>query len=694
MRTLFAPTRRFAAVCSVVAVSLLPAFAGTVFAGDSSGRKPELGTWGVDLTTRDTGVKPGDDFYRYANGQWLDTFEIPADLPAYGSFTILTLRAEDQIKGIIQEQPRARGGIETNGERIAELYAGFMDENALNARGLTPLDPYFKKIAAAKSHEDIAVLMAELNRVNGGGTSLFAVFIDQDEKAPTRYIPHFVQSGLGLPNRDYYLKNDNERFMNARQAYRDYLEKLFTMAGKSEPGARADRIIAAETEVARAHWPVEETRDLDKTYNKTSRQDLKKLAPDFPWDAYLNALGMKAQNQFIVMEPSAYTDMATVFKQTPVEVWQDYLVQRLLRSNSALMTKELDDATFEFTSAAITGAKQQRERWKRGVQLVNGTMGMAVGKMYVDRYFTPEAKQSIDELVANLLVAMGQRIDGLTWMSDATKQAAHQKLSKFTVKIGYPEKWRDYSRLKIAKGDLVGNVFRARTFEYDYQLAKLAKPVDRKEWLMSPQTVNAYYNPSMNEIVFPAAILQPPFFDPYADDAVNYGAIGAVIGHEIGHGFDDQGRKSDGDGVLRDWWTAEDAARFKERADSLVARYNGFTPLPGMHVNGENTLGENIGDLGGLEIAHHAYLLSLGGKEPPVIDGLTGEQRFFLGFAQMWRAKMREAMLTSMVASNEHSPAEFRVTGPVPNMDAWYDAFNVTPEDSLYLPPDRRIHIW
>ena len=685
MRTLFARSLRLVAIAPVLVVS-------TAFSGASTA--PELGTWGVDLTTRDTTVKPGDDFYRYANGKWLDSFEIPADLPAYGSFTSLTLRGEEQIKGIIQEQPRATGQIETSGQKIAELYAGFMDQEALNAKGLKPLDPFLKKIAAAKTHEDIAALMAELTRFNGGGSTLFSFAIDQDEKIPTQYVPHFFQSGLGLPDRDYYLKEDNARFVAAKKAYHDYLVQLFTMAGKSDPSMRADRILAAETEVAKAHWPVEETRDLDKTYNKMSRADLKKLAPDFPWEQYLNTLGMKSQKEFIVAPPSAYTGMATVFKQTPVEVWQDYLTQRMMRNNSALMTKELDDATFTFTSTAITGAKQQRERWKRGVQLVNGSMGNAVGKIYVERYFTPEAKKRIDELVSNLLVAMGQRIDGLTWMSDVTKKAAHEKLSKFTVKIGYPEKWRDYSALNVAKDDLLGNIFRARSYEYDEQLAKLSKPVDRKEWFMSPQTVNAYYNPPMNEIVFPAAILQPPFFDPNADDAVNYGGIGAVIGHEIGHGFDDQGRKSDGDGVLRDWWTAEDAARFKERADALVARYGEFTPLPGMNVNGQNTLGENIGDLGGLEIAHHAYLLSLKGKEAPVLDGLTGEQRFFLSFAQIWRAKYREAMLTNLVASNEHSPPEFRVTGPVPNMDAWYDAFDVKPGDKAYIAPEKRIHIW
>jgi predicted metalloendopeptidase len=693
MRKLLRKSIPFATVFAILGVLAL-LVSGNV-TGAPKTKSPEIGSWGVDLTARDTNVKPGDDFYQYANGKWLDTFEIPADLPSYGSFTLLTLRGEDQIKSIIEEQPRANGpAIETTGQKIAELYSNFMDQGTLNTKGLSPLDPYLKKIASAKTHEDIATLMGELSRVNGGGTSPFAVFIDQDSKIPSQYIPHFVQSGLGLPDRDYFLKDDNPRFVNARKAYRDYLEKLFTMTGKSDAGVRADRIIAMETEVAKAHWPVEQTRDLDKTYNKMNRADLKKLAPDFPWDPYLGALAMNSQNDFIVMAPSAYTDMAKVFKATPVEVWQDYLVQRMLRNNSALMNSELDDATFAFTSTAITGAKQQRERWKRGVQLVNGSMGNAVGKIYVDRYFTPEAKQRVDELVKNLIVAMGQRIDNLSWMSDTTKKAAREKLSKFTVKIGYPEKWRDYTALTVARDDLVGNVFRARAFEYDYQVGKLSRPVDRKEWFMSPQTVNAYYNPPMNEIVFPAAILQPPFFDPYADDAVNYGGIGAVIGHEIGHGFDDQGRKSDGDGVLRDWWTADDASRFKERADALVERYNNFVALPGMNVNGENTLGENIGDLGGLEIAHHAYKLSLKGKEAPVLDGMTGDQRFFLGFAQIWKTKMREAMLANMVASNEHSPQQFRVIGSVPNMDAWYTAFNVQPGDTLYVAPEKRIRIW
>jgi len=671
-----------------------------MLAATSENQHPELGNWGVDLTARDTDVKPGDDFFRYANGHWLDTYQIPEDLPGYGSFTSLFLRCEEQVKGIIEEQAKAGGAPGTLSQKVGDLYSEFLDVDGLDAKGLTPLQPYFDKITAAKTHEDIAVLMGDLGRIDGagtfrgGGNTLFEFYIDQDEKTPSQYIPHFQQSGLGLPDRDYYLKDDNPRFVEAKKAYREYLEQVLTLAGESDPGMRADRILAMETKVAQAHWPAEETRDLDKTYNKLSQDDLRKLAPDFPWDPYLKALRLDSQADYIISTPSAYTAMATVFKDTPVEVWQDYLVYRLMRNNSGFLTKELDDATFQFISKAITGAKEQRERWKRGTQFVNHTLGDAVGKLYVEQYFSPAAKARIDDLVHNLLTALGQRIDGLDWMSEATKKAAHEKLSKFTVKIGYPDKWRDYSDLEIAKDDLMGNVFRARAFEYDYNVNKLGKPVDRKEWFMSPQTVNAYYNPSMNEIVFPAGILQPPFFDPYADDAVNYGGIGAVIGHEIGHGFDDQGRKSDGDGVMRDWWTDEDAQRFKKRTDALVARYDAFIPLEGMHVNGQLTLGENIGDLGGLEIAHTAYEISLGGKEAPVIDGLTGDQRFFLGFAQIWKGKLRDAILTNLLASNPHSPVECRVNGPLPNVDAWYKAFDVKPGDALYLPPDQRIHIW
>lgn len=694
----FKKSIQLAVVAAVLGfLSLFPSRGG-LLAGASQG--PELGDWGVDRSACNREVKPGDDFFRYANGLWLDTFEIPADLPGYGSFTNIFLRCEEQVKGIIEAQAGAGGAKGSLSQKIGDLYNDYLDQDVLDRKGLAPLELYFKEIRSAESHDDIAVLMGKLGRVNGGGAyrgggnTLFEFYIDQDEKIPSQYIPHFNQSGLGLPDRDYYLDNDNPRFVEARKAYGEYLENVFALAGMTDPAMRAERILAMETRVAEAHWPAEDTRDLDKTYNKLSRDEIRKLAPDFPWSPYLQALGMGSQKEFIVMSPSAYTGMATVFKETPVEVWQDYLVYRLLRNNASFLTRQLDEATFDFTSRAITGSKEQRARWKRGVQFVNGTMGDAVGKIYVEQYFSPAAKAQMDALVQNLLTAMGQRIDGLDWMSDVTRRAAREKLSRFTVKIGYPEKWRDYSGLEIKKGDLLGNVFRARAFEFDYNVGKLGKPVDRTEWFMSPQTVNAYYNPPMNEIVFPAAILQPPFFDPHADAAVNYGGIGAVIGHEIGHGFDDQGRKSDGDGVLRDWWTEEDGSRFKKKVDALVERYNGFSPLPGLQVNGQLTLGENIGDLGGLEISYHAYKLSLGGKEAPVIDGLTGDQRFFLGFAQIWKSKMRDALMTTLVASNPHSPAEFRVNGPLPNIDAWYEAFGVTPADDMFLPPEQRIHIW
>ncbi len=700
MHTLSTKSIRLVAIAVVFGVAGFLTSGSRLLAGTAVDQHPELGDFGVDLTARDPAAKPGDDFYRYANGHWLDTFEIPADLSGYGAFTALFLRVEDQIKGIIEEQAKAGGAEGTLGWKIGELYSEYLDVDGLDAKGLTPLEPTIQKIDAAKTHEDIAGLMGEVGRVDGagsyrgGGNTLFEFYIDQDEKIPTTYIPHFRQSGLGLPDRDYYLKDDNPRFVAARQAYRDYLEKLFTLAGKSDPGMRADRILAMETEVAKAHWPAEQTRDLDKTYNKLSRADIKKLAPDFPWDPYLDALKMGSQDKFIVMSPSAYTAMATVFKATPVDVWQDYLVYRVLRNNAPYLTKNLDDITFAFTSKAITGTSEQRDRWKRGVQFVNGTMGDAVGKLYVEKYFSPVAKARIDQLVKNLLVAMGDRIDHASWMSDATRKAAREKLAKFTVKIGYPDKWRDYSALEIRPDDLLGNAMRANMFRYDDMVSRLGKPVDRSRWGMTPQTVNAYYNSTNNEIVFPAAILQPPFFNVEADDAVNYGGIGAVIGHEISHGFDDQGSKSDGDGNLRDWFTPEDLKAFQERTTKLADQYSSYVPIDTLHINGRLTLGENIGDLSGLAVALRAYHMSLHGKEAPVIGGFTGDQRFFLGFAQVWKGKLRDAALASRLASNEHSPAECRVNGPLPNVDSWYTAFHVEPGDSLYLAPDKRIHIW
>ncbi len=572
--------------------------------------------------------------------------------------------------------------------------------DALEKKGLDAIRPYLSMVKNSKNHDDIARVLGSLDRIDGGGpfqgggATPFAFYIDQDEKDPSVYMPYFSQSGLGLPERAYFLDAENPRYVSALEAYAEYITTLLTLAEAADPAGGAERIIALETRFAEAHWPAEDTRDREKTYNKMSRDELQDLAAEFPWGIYLEAVGLPDQNVFIIQEPSAYAGMAKAFRETPVEVWQDLLAYRILRHNAQYLTREVDDAHFQFQSKAITGSAEKRDRWKRGVQFVNGAMGEVVGEVYVERYFSPDAKEQIDELVNNLMIAMGERIDGLDWMSEQTKIEARDKLSKFTVKIGYPDEWRDYSELEIKRGDLLGNVIRARAFGHDLEVAKLGNPVDRSEWFMPPQMVNAYYNSGMNEIVFRAGILQPPFFYPYADDAVNYGGIGAVIGHEIGHGFDDQGRKSDGDGVMRDWWTEKDAERFKERTDMLVERYSRFSPLEGLNVNGEFTLGENIGDLGGLEIAYHAYMLSLDGKEAPVIDGLTGDQRFFLGFGQIWKGKYRDEFMTLLITADPHSPLEFRVNGVLPNMDIWYEAFDVKPKDAMYIAPGDRVRIW
>ncbi|HMB69072.1 MAG TPA: M13-type metalloendopeptidase [bacterium] len=653
---------------------------------------PHIGEFGFDLTGRDETVRPQDDFFRYSNGQWLEEFEIPEDLSGYGSFTKLFLESEEQVREIIEDAAAAHAEPGTVEQKVGDLFADFVNQEAVEAAGLTPLEADFDRILAADTHTDVLRLLGHYERV--GGTTPFNYYIGQDEKDPERYLVHFVQSGLGLPDREYYLDDSNERFATAKSVYREYLEKMFTLAERDAPGPRAQAILSLETRLAEAHWKTEDTRDLDKTYNVMTKQSLTELAPHLPWDVYLEALGLEEIREFVVEEPSAYAGMAQVFMDTPVEIWQDYLIYRLLRNNAALLPRAIDRTHFEFTSVALSGAKEQRERWKRGVQFINGTIGEAVGQLYVERHFPPEAKESIDELVGNLMLAFEDRLGKLPWMTEDTRVQALEKLRKFTVKIGYPDHWKDFSSLEVVPGDLVGNARRASLWFSEYQRGKLTREVDRHEWFLSPQTVNAYYNPGLNEIVFPAAILQPPFFDPHADDAVNYGAIGAVIGHEIGHGFDDQGRKMDGDGMMRDWWNEEDASRFQERADMLVEQYNGFEALPGMNVNGELTLGENIGDLGGLEIAYHAYRISLDGQEAPVIDGLTGDQRFFLGFSQIWRGKYRDELMAQLVAADPHSPLEFRVNGTLANMDAWYAAFDVEEGDSMYLSPDDRVRIW
>jgi putative endopeptidase len=681
--------RNFGRACAVGA-ALVGMGLGPV-AGTSRAHA-RIGDFGVDLEGRDESVRAQDDFFRHANGTWMENFEIPSDLAMYGSFTQLFLDSEENVKEIIEDAAAEEAPDGTVARKVGDLFADFTDEEGIEKAGLKPLEADFERVLQANSHTDILRLLGTYERI--GGTTPFQYYIDQDEKDPTRYLVHFVQSGLGLPDRDYYLEEDNERFAKARDTYRDYLEKMLTLAERDAPGPRAQAIYDFEKRLAEAHWTSAETRDVEKSYNLMTPKALEELAGGIAWDVYLDALGLGDEGEFVVSQPSAFAGMAQVVADTPVEVLQDYLIYRLLRNNAPFLPKAIDDTHFEFTSTALSGAKEKRARWKRGVQFVNGSMGEAVGQLYVDRHFPPEAKQRIDELVGNLLKAFEVRLADLEWMSPQTRKAALEKLSKFSVKVGYPKEWRDYSDLEVHRGDLLGNARRAQLFENKRELGKLGGPVDRDEWFMNPQTVNAYYNAGLNEIVFPAAILQPPFFDPEADDAVNYGAIGAVIGHEIGHGFDDQGRKSDGDGRLRDWWTEEDAARFQIRADALVEQYNGYSPIPGMHVNGELTLGENIGDLGGVEIAHVAYGLSLGGKPAPVIDGLTADQRFFLGFAQIWRAQIRDELMANLLASDPHSPVEYRVNGTLRNVTTFYDAFHVQPGDRLWVAPEERVQIW
>jgi putative endopeptidase len=657
---------------------------------------PRFGAWGVDLAAMDKSVRPGDNFAAYANGTWEKNAVIPADRSRIGGFTDLQILSEKRLRVILDDlhaRPAAQSTVDER--KLKDFYDSFMDTTAIEANGLKPLQKDLAEIAALKTPADVARMMAS-PRISAG--AIYGYGIGIDDKHPDNYSLNLVQAGLGMPDRDYYLSSDAE-LVKTRAAYRKYLADMMALGGLSDAAARADRVMALETEIAKVQWTRADRRDADKIYNPMLVADLKKLAPQFPWDAFLKETGIplttpSGPRYVIVAEKSAFEPLAKVFAATPVSTWRDYLTVHYLHSMSAYLPKRFDDLDFAFFSTTLAGTTQQLDRPTRAIHLLDGMMGEALGKVYVARYFGPEAKEKADVLVANLLKAMEQDIQTLDWMGAATKAKATEKVRQFTPKIGYPTKWRDYAALRIARNDLVGNVQRAGLFEYNRQVARINKPVDRTEWGMTPSTINAYYNASFNEIVFPAAILQPPFFDPKADDAVNYGAIGAVIGHEISHGFDDQGSKYDGKGVFQDWWTKEDRANFDRRTAMLVAQYDAFEPLPGLHVIGKNTLGENIADNAGLAIALKAYHLSLGGKPAPVIDGYTGDQRFFLGFAQVWRSKMRESRVRTLTLSNEHTVDMFRSIGATRNQDAWYDAFSVTPDQKYYLAPAQRVHIW
>ena len=675
-----------------IAVATAPALAAdaAVPVATAATAKPELGTWGFDTSGMDKSVSPGDSFFGFANGHWAKTTEIPADRSNWGGFAILRDLSDKRTRAIIEEAAAAQAAPGSNQQKVGGYFATFMDEAAIEAKGVAPLKPYLAKIDAIASTTDLSRAFGEAAWL--GVDAPVGPQVEQDLKDNSRYTVYLGQGGLGLPDRDYYLDDSNPKFVEARAKYVQHVATMLGLAGVPDAEARAQRIYDLEKKIAQAHWTRVEQRQIEKLYNPMNHADLAANMPGLDWAAFLDAAGVAGQPQIVVAMPSALAGAAKLVESEPLSTWKDYLTFHTIAAAAPVLPKAFVDESFAFNGKVLQGTPELKERWKRGVDLIGGGMGEAVGQLYVARYFPPEAKAKADALVRNLIAAMDKHLAALEWMAPETKVKARAKLAAFTPKIGYPDSWRDYSALEIVRGDALGNAARSTAFEYQRNLNKLGGPVDRGEWGMNPQTVNAYANPLLNEIVFPAAILQPPFFDPNADDAVNYGGIGAVIGHEISHHFDDQGSKFDPKGNLAEWWTAEDVARFKALTDQVVAQYGAYEPLPGSKVNGELTLGENIADLAGLTIAYDAYRMSLGGKEAPVIDGYTGDQRFFLGFGQVWRSKYRDAALQQQLTTDPHTPGHFR-PNVVRNFDQWYAAFGVEDGD-LYLPPEKRIKIW
>ncbi|MGZ8287971.1 MAG: M13 family metallopeptidase [Telluria sp.] len=675
---------------STLSLSLVAAFAS---AADVA--KPAVGpVSGIDVQYIEPTVRAQDDFFVHLNGKWLKATEIPADKSSWGSFAKLRDDTQPQLLALIegaQKDKNKKMGTET--QKIGDLYASFMDQQRLEKLGYKPLSGELQRIRGLKDKKAVPALMAHLSQISVPVP--YAIYIGQDARASTKYAAYVTQSGLGMPDRDYYLKKDDDKLIAIRAKYEQHVAKTLAMAGHKNAAEAARAIVAFETQLAEVQWTKVDNRDPVKRYNKTEVAKLGELTPGYDWKAALSAAGIANKVDYVIVnQPSYLKGFNDVLAKTDLATLKSYFEWQLLRSYSEYLSKDFVDADFAFYGTTLTGVTEQRPRWKNGVSTVEGSMGEAVGKLYVEKHFPAERKARMEVLVKNLMEAYKQSIDTLDWMGPDTKKEAQAKLAKFTPKIGYTSKWRDYSSLTIDKDDLVGNIMRARTFGYKRNVNKLGKPIDRAEWGMTPQTVNAYYSSTMNEIVFPASILQPPFFDMRADDAVNYGAIGAVIGHEISHGFDDKGSQSDGDGNLRDWWTAEDRAKFQAKADMLVKQYSAFSPIPGYNVNGALTLGENIGDNSGVAIAYKAYKLSLGGKEAPVIDGLTGDQRFFMGFGQVWRSKMRDEAQIVQVKTDPHSPGQFRANGTMRNQPGFYEAFGVKEGDKMYLAPQERVTIW
>jgi predicted metalloendopeptidase len=648
---------------------------------------------GVATEYIDPSVRAQDDFFTYLNGKWIKNTEIPADKSSWGSFAKLRDDTQPILRAIIEKSAASKPANATDAQRIGDFYASFMDEPKLEQLGLTPLRGELANIAAIKDKSELPAMLAHLGQI--GVTVPFDFGIHQDAKDSTKYVADIGQGGLGMPDRDYYLKADDKKLADARAKYQVHIEKMLALAGEKDAAAKAKAIVAFETEIAKVQWTKVENRDPVKTYNKVMLADLAKTAPGFNWQAWLDAAGIAPKTTYVIVSQPSYLKAFTgVADQTSLDTWKAYLQLHLIEGYASYLSKAFVDERFSFYGTTLSGVTEMEPRWKRGVSAVERTEGEALGKLYVEQNFPAERKARMEALVGNLLAAYKDSINKLDWMSPATKKEAQAKLAKFTPKIGYPNKWKDYSALQISRDDLVGNVMRSRVVESNRELNKLGRPIDRDEWGMTPQTVNAYYNPEMNEIVFPASILQPPFFDANADDAANYGGIGAVIGHEISHGFDDQGAQYDGDGNLRDWWTASDHKNFAAKTRMLVNQYNGYSPLPGYNVNGELTLGENIADNSGLAIAYKAYKISLKGKPAPVINGLTGDQRFYMGWGQVWRVKMREAQQVVQVKTDPHSPGQFRANGTLMNQPAFYSAFGVKQGDKMYLAPSDRVIIW
>ena len=654
---------------------------------------PELGSFGIDLSHQDLSTLPGDDFFRFANGDWLDTYELPADRRRHGSFNELTDRSDARVRTIINDLTAIEPTQDSMEQKVSDYYLSYMNSETLNGLGISPLRPGLSRLAQVDTAEELVSAFGRARIDTTASPISFSIGTDRSD--PDRHQLNISVGGIGLPDRDYYLQ-DTERFLNVREEYVAHIERILDFADIANSAAKATKVLEIETQIAEHLWPRADRRNRDLTYNPMSYDEFLTSYPNFDWGSYFSAAGVPEFADLNVSYPSATVPIIDLIAEISVADWNSYMTYHFISNNAGVLSEEIDRENFHFYSTVLNGVPEQRERWERGVARVgaSSSLGEAVGQVYVERHFSESAKQQMVDLVENLRTALGQSIEELDWMGVQTKEEASEKLSTFRPKIAYPDEWTDLSAIQISRSDLFANAQSVREFNYEDSLSRLGKPTDREEWGMTPQTVNAYYRSSFNEIVFPAGILQPPFFDPVADLAVNYGGIGAVIGHEMGHGFDDQGSKSDALGVQRDWWTDEDRANFDVLTMALAAQYDQFEPVPGYFIDGNFTLGENIGDVGGLSIAYRAYKMALNGEEAPVIDDLTGDQRFFLSWAQVWRGKYREDALIQQLTSDPHSPQEFRVNGVVRNFDEWYKAFEVQPEDALYLAPEERVRIW